>query len=207
MALKRGFVFCLVGPSGSGKTTLAGILKEKGVDKIITTTTRQPREGEVDGIDYFFVSKEQFLEDIAKNNFFEHVFVHENHYGTQKNVIEKVIQDGQMGAIILDVKGAFNLKETYLEDAVTIFLTTTQLVELESRLSNRNSGQEDKDTRLKAAKNELAFYNDHSEYFDYLMFTNHISEARAVLESVFIHEIVKRGTQLLFSEDFDEQCL
>lgn len=200
MNLKRGFIYCLVGPSGSGKTTLAANLRERGVNKIITTTTRQPREGEVNGVDYFFISEEEFYWNSGQDNFFEWQRIHNNLYGTSKTLIESFISEGKIGVIILDVSGAAKLKETYLEDVVTIFMTTNSIDILAERLELRNTTSEDFAARFQAAKEDLIFYNNNINAFDYLMYTNHTEDAGAVLDSLFDHELVKRGKQLKFND-------
>ena len=180
---KKGAILILSGPSGCGKSTL---LKEvyKEIDDYyfsISTTTRQPRVGEVDGVDYFFVSKEEFEEDIKDDNFLEYASVHGNYYGTSLKPINKALDEKKLVIFDIDVQG-HELVRNKLDSIVTsVFITTPSLKILEDRLNSRNT--DDKaviENRIKNAKDEVEYFRD----YDYLIINDNLEEASKQLVSI-----------------------
>lgn len=180
---KKGAILILSGPSGCGKSTL---LKEvyKEIDDYyfsISTTTRQPRVGEVDGVDYFFVSKEEFEEDIKDDNFLEYASVHGNYYGTSLKPINKALEEKKLVIFDIDVQG-HELVRNKLDSIVTsVFITTPSLKILEDRLNSRNT--DDKaviENRIKNAKDEVEYFRD----YDYLIINDNLEEASKQLVSI-----------------------
>ena len=104
---KKGAILILSGPSGCGKSTLLKEVYKEISDYYfsISTTTRDPRVGEVDGVDYFFVSKEEFENDIKENNFLEYALVHGNYYGTSLKPINKALEEKKLVIFDIDVQG------------------------------------------------------------------------------------------------------
>ena len=105
----------LVGPSGAGKSTIVKYLQSKAPDCFafsVSSTTRKPREGEVNGVHYHFVTKEDFLADVEEGNFLEHQEVHGNFYGTHKNQVEEAQNQGMICILDIDVKGALEVAQS-----------------------------------------------------------------------------------------------
>ena len=145
------------GPSGVGKTAIVERLIDRGAcQRAITATTRAPRSGEVDGVDYFFHDRAAFEAGIEKGEFLEHAEVHGNLYGTPKAPLEKQLADGQTVLLNIDVQGGERLMELEV-DAKFVFLLPPSTDELERRLRSRASDDEATIARrLDNARGELA---------------------------------------------------
>ncbi len=146
------------GPSGCGKSSLIKeILKiEKDTYFSISTTTREIRDGEKEGVNYFFVSKEEFEEDIKKGNFLEWAKVHDNYYGTSLKPIKEALENNKLVLLDIDVQGHAILKEKFPLLLTSIFITTPSQKELSKRLKNRDTDSEDIiKIRLQNAKEEM----------------------------------------------------
>jgi guanylate kinase len=201
--MRSGIIYCFAGPSGSGKTTLSEIFRknlEGVVSRIVTVTTRAPRDGEVDGIDYHFWTSDEFINAVTKDLFFEHEVVHGNYYGTLKTSLQDVISSSRSSVIILDVKGAIKLKETFPNDVVNVFMTCTHIAELRRRIETRNTTQEDIKMRLAAASKELDTYSSNVQKFDYLIVNDNLETSWTILANITFHERVKRGDVLSFKD-------
>ena len=160
----RGKLIIVSGPSGSGKSTVTKIVKDKlNIPLSISATTRNPREGEIDGKDYFFLSKEEFKNKIANDEFYEYAEVHGNYYGTLKKTVEENLDKGLNVILEIDVQGALIAKEKK-KDAVLVFFRTKDMDILEKRLRDRKTDSEEViQTRLKNAETELK-YEDKYNY-------------------------------------------
>ena len=194
---KKGAILILSGPSGCGKSTL---LKEvyKDISDYyfsISTTTRAPRIGEVNGVDYFFVTKEEFERDIRNNDFLEYAKVHDNYYGTSLKPINKALEEGKLVIFDIDVQG-HEIVRTKLNSIVTsVFITTPSLNILEQRLNTRNTDSaEIIEKRIKNAKGEVEFFQD----YDYLIINNNLETAAK--ELVCIANIARIKTKLFNKE-------
>ncbi|MFT5726246.1 MAG: guanylate kinase [Desulforhopalus sp.] len=188
--MKQGRLFVISAPSGAGKTTLLrGVMSSLVKVKFsVSHTTRNPREGEVDGVDYHFVSRDTFGQMIADNIFLEHADVHDNFYGTSHAAIEEQLQDGFDVILDIDVQGAAILRENPQVDAAFIFIAPPSLVELERRLRGRGTENEEKvQVRLINAKTELLS----SSKYEYLIVNSDIDEATNVLQAIIIAERAK----------------
>jgi guanylate kinase len=168
-------------PSGAGKTTLCDLLLKScpNMERAITCTTRPPRKGEVDGVDYYFLKAEDFLRRVQAGNFLEHATVYGNSYGLLKSELLSKLRAGKDLLLNVDVQGAATIRaaaqdEPELKDAlVTLFLTTPSLEVLEARLRNRNSDDPAViKKRLASAKQEVAQWKN----FDYLVISTTKSE-------------------------------
>ncbi len=180
----HGAILLISGPSGCGKSTL---LKEvyKDISEYyfsISTTTRAPREGEKNGVDYFFVSKEDFEKDIKDKNFLEYANVHGNYYGTSLKPVKEALKDGKLVIFDIDVQGHDLVKKTDLCSFLTsIFITTPTLKELESRLNNRAT--DSKDIIAKRVKNAKIEINSIDKY-DYFLINDNLDDASKKLVSI-----------------------
>ena len=160
----RGKLIIVSGPSGSGKSTVTKVVKDKlNIPLSISATTRNPRDGEIDGKDYFFLSKEEFKNKIANDEFYEYAEVHGNYYGTLKKTVEENLDKGLNVILEIDVQGALIAKEKK-KDAVLVFFRTKDMDILEKRLRDRKTDSEEViQTRLKNAETELK-YEDKYNY-------------------------------------------
>ena len=180
---KKGAILILSGPSGCGKSTLLKEVYKEINDYYfsISTTTRSPRVGEVNGVDYFFVSKEEFEQDIKENNFLEYALVHGNYYGTSLKPINKALDENKLVIFDIDVQG-HELVRNKLDAIVTsVFITTPSLKVLEDRLNSRNTDNKDViENRIKNAKAEVEYFRE----YDYLIINDNLEEASKQLVSI-----------------------
>ena len=161
-------------PSGGGKSTICKKLKEKKpeLEYSVSTTTRLPRQGEKNGEEYFFVSKNEFENMIKKNAFLEWAEVHGNYYGTSRKNIENCIKLGKTCILDIDVQGAMQVQKKY-PDALFIFLMPPSIKELENRLIKRGTdNKEAVKIRLNNAANEM----ECKKYYDYTIINNKIED-------------------------------
>ena len=185
----KGLLIVISAPSGTGKTTLCHmLLKEfKDLEFSISYTTRKPREGEVNGKDYFFVNKETFQKMIDEGDFLEWAEVYGNFYGTSKSQILRALNEGKDILLDIDTQGALNVKENFPE-AVLIFILPPSLEELERRLRNR--GTDDEETikkRLRIAREEIK----KALLYDYLIINDNLEVAFEKLKSIITAEKCK----------------
>ena len=195
----KGAILILSGPSGCGKSTL---LKEiyKNIDNYyfsISTTTRTPRAGEQDGVDYYFVSKEDFEKDIEEGNFLEWAKVHDNYYGTSLKPIIEALNDGKLVIFDIDVQGHKIVRKKLNSQVTSVFITTPSLSILKDRLYSRNSdSNEIIEKRLSNAKEEIDSFLD----YDYLIINDDLH--KATKEILAIANIARAKTKL-----FDKELL
>jgi guanylate kinase len=171
----------LSAPSGGGKTTLCNQILAARPDmaRAITCTTRAPREGERDGVDYYFLDATSFLKQVQAGNFLEHATVHGHSYGTLKSEVLGKLRLGRDVLLNVDVQGAASVRrraetDPELERAlVSVFLTPPSMSVLETRLRRRGTDTDDAiQKRLSAARQEIARWKD----FDYLLISRSVSE-------------------------------
>jgi guanylate kinase len=185
--MKQGRLFVISAPSGAGKTTLLrGVMSSLVKVKFsVSHTTRNPREGEVDGVDYLFVSRDTFGQMIADNIFLEHAEVHDNFYGTSHAAIEEQLQNGFDVILDIDVQGAAILRKNPQVDAAFIFIAPPSLVELERRLRGRGTENEEKvQVRLINARTELLS----SSKYEYLIVNRDVDEGTNLLQAIILAE-------------------
>lgn len=140
---KRGKLVVVSGPSGAGKGTILNeVLKAPEFVYSVSATTRAPREGEVDGKHYFFITREEFENKIADSGFVEYALYNGNYYGTPKDFVEKNIALGKNVILEIEVQGAMQIKES-VPDALFIFMTPESREELEKRLRERATENEE----------------------------------------------------------------
>ena len=157
---KRGVLFVFSGPSGVGKGTLKAKLFEEFADQIaysVSATTRGPREGEVDGKDYFFISRQEFERRVKNNEFLEHAEFAGNCYGTPRAYVEKLLDSGMNVVLEIDVQGALQVMKS-MPECVSVFILPPSFEELEHRLRGRGTETEEKvRERLETAKRDLPY--------------------------------------------------
>jgi guanylate kinase len=183
---KSGRLFVVSGPSGVGKDTLLDrVLQElAGVTRSISATTRPPRQGETDGKDYLFWSKEEFETGISENAFLEYALYGSNYYGTPRANVEHLLSKGVDVILKIEVQGAIHIKEI-LPKARLIFLQPPTFAELERRLRSRQTEEESKiQARLAIAKEELA----QRHKYHYLITNDDLEQAIATLKAILIAE-------------------
>jgi len=155
---KRGLLIVVSGPSGAGKDTVCNKLvdEQRNIWISVSMTSREPRKNEVNGKDYFFITKEEFEEKIKNEEFLEYAVVHNNqYYGTPKSKIEEKLSNGIDVILVIDIQGALKIKEQ-IEEALFIFILPPSMEELKKRLIERNTETKEKILeRFKAAYNEI----------------------------------------------------
>lgn len=172
---KQGTLVLFSGPSGVGKDTVLEVVlnKNKELQKSISLTTREIRENEIDGKDYYFISREAFDDMIKNNEVLEFAQYGKNLYGTPKAPIDRWLEEGKTIILKIEVQGAKKIKELY-PDAVGIFIMPPSMGELENRLRLRGTESEDDiKRRLDIAKSEI----EKSVDYDYLVVNDEIDLA------------------------------
>jgi guanylate kinase len=164
---RSGILFVVSAPSGTGKSTLCNNLRQSG-DFVfsISCTTRQPRKGEQNGEDYFFISKEEFKERVSRGEFLEHAEVHGNYYGTLKSQVLDFVRAGTDVILDIDVAGGRQIRECQdplvREALVDIFIMPPTMSELEKRLRKRGTETEEQiQVRLKNAAEEITVWPEY----------------------------------------------
>ena len=185
---KKGVLFVFSGPSGVGKGTLKAKLFEEFAGKIaysVSATTRGPREGEVDGKDYFFITRQEFENRVQNNEFLEHAVFAGNCYGTPRAYVEKLLNSGMNVVLEIDVQGALQVMQS-MPECVSIFILPPSFEELERRLRGRGTETEEKICqRLETAKREFPY----APKYDYQIVNGgDIDAAYAQLRAVFLKE-------------------
>jgi len=183
--MAKGFLMVLSGPSGSGKGTVSKALMERRDDIVfsVSTTTRKPRVGEVDGENYFFQTEEKFQDMVKNGEFLEYAFVHTNYYGTPKEFVMKEIEKGEIVLLEIDVQGALQIKKNYKE-AVFIFLLPPTMDELRDRIVKRGTEtEEDINTRFANAFMELDFVGEYDFFVVNDKVENAVKDIEAIIHS------------------------
>jgi guanylate kinase len=182
---ERGLLLVISGPSGAGKGTICKALLEKHDFWLsVSATTRQPREGEIDGQNYYFVSKEDFLERIEKNDFLEYANVYGNYYGTPKSSVLQMLDSGKDVILEIDIQGALKVKEAF-QEGIFIFILPPSMEELKQRIIKRGSETpESLMTRFKSAYKEINYVSKYS----YAVVNNTVDEAAKKIESIVVAE-------------------
>ncbi|MGA1846637.1 guanylate kinase [Deferribacter abyssi] len=186
----KGKLFVISAPSGAGKTSLCNKLLAKYPKRLrysISFTTREPRVGEVNGEDYFFIDEKEFKKMVDSGEFLEWAVVHGNYYGTSKKVIENFIKDGFDVILDIDPQGARQIKSKF-NDAIFIFIIAPSLKELRNRLINRRTESMEKiNLRLKNALKEIKFF----KMYDYLIINRFLNVAFEELDAIYKAEHLK----------------
>ena len=187
--MKRGLLIVLSGPSGVGKGTVRKkVFKDLSLNLAysISMTTRSPREKEVDGKDYFFIQKPQFLQKIEEQGFLEYSEHFENFYGTPKDFVLETLKDKDV-LLEIDVNGGLEIKKSY-PDAVLIMITPPSIQEIRNRLINRHTESEEKiNLRMQRIEYEL----DKQNLYDYSVVNDKLEQAIIDIENIIKSEKIK----------------
>ena len=165
---KKGMMFVLSSPSGAGKTTLTKKLAEHNSQFIISIshTTRKPRPNEINGKDYYFVSKEEFNSLVKKNSFFEYANIFDNCYGSLKKPVLELLSQGKDVLFDIDWQGTQQLKKIKGLSLVTFFILPPNIKVLKERLLNRHQGQEKSiEKRMNKFSEEVSHWNEYNYIF------------------------------------------
>ncbi len=172
-------LYILSAPSGTGKTTVVTKLTKKHpeeIARVVTCTTRKPRGREMNGKDYHFLSKQEFVQKINDGEFLEHQEIYGQHYGTLRSEVDKGINTGKVVFLIIDVQGAQELKRKI--DAKTIFLMPPTFHELERRIRSRKEDHEMAiEERLAKAREEIA----QGQQYDYVVTNDNLDETLKII--------------------------
>ena len=181
----RNILVVISGPSGVGKGTIVKLLldADKSLVESVSCTTRAPRAGEENGKDYFFISKEEFSDRIAANDFLEYDEHFGNFYGTPRSFVERQLKEKSV-ILEIEVVGALNVKRLMPSSAVLIMVAPPSMEELEKRLSGRGSeGDEELKTRMQRVRYEL----DQAPLYDYVIVND---DSRETMRKIM--EIIRR---------------
>lgn len=186
--MSRGILMVVSGPSGCGKgTVLAEIIKNDNIFYSVSATTRSPRPGETDGVNYYFLTKEKFEEMIANDGMLEYASYCGNYYGTPKKPVEDMLEKGCHVILEIEVQGAMKIKEK-CPDAVFIFILPPSLKELRRRLEKRGTESDEViEKRLGEAAGEIG----HAYKYDYAVVNGELSEAVDDLRAIIRAEELK----------------
>ena len=196
----KPFLLILSSPSGTGKTTLSKELlaSDKNIELSISCTTREKRDKEEHGKDYYFISENDFLEMIESGKLLEHTSIYKNRYGTPRIAVEKLLSEGKDVLFDIEWDGTKQLKEKIKENIVSIFVLPPSMQELEKRLRVRGTETEDKiQTRMTNAKIEIS----HWKYYDYVIINNSIETSMLQIRSILMAERLKRNKLNEFTEN------
>ena len=183
----KGQILIISGPSGSGKSTLLGRLLKEENDLYfsISSTTRAPRQGETEGVNYYFINKDEFKKGIDAGEFLEWAFVHGNYYGTSLKPVLKALEEGKIAIFDIDVQGFNIAKSKFAENITSVFITTASKNELKSRLQNRGTDSAQTiEKRLINAVGEM----EHILEYDYFLINDDLENCyenlRGILRSM-----------------------
>lgn len=184
---KTGLLIIVSGPSGVGKGTICKDLIKHNKDIFISTsmTTRLPREGEKDGREYYFVTKEEFMQRVEEGKFLEYAQVYNDYYyGTPKDKIQEQLDEGKDVILEIDIEGALQVKEK-IEEGVFIFLVPPSMKELKKRLMGRQTETKEKVLeRLKKAYQEINAFPK----YNYIIINDEIEDSRKRIEAIILAE-------------------
>ena len=195
MPNRRGLLIILSSPSGAGKSTLARRLRawDTSIEFSVSATTRKPREGEIDGQDYHFLSETAFKKQVADGEMLEHAHVFGNFYGSPKGPVEDAINTGRDILFDIDWQGAQQIKESAIRDHVlSIFLLPPSIGELKQRLVNRAKDDEKTiNKRMQKSWDEIS----HWDSYDYVLVNDDLDTTENALRNIVTAERLRRKQQ------------
>lgn len=188
----KGKIIIISAPSGCGKSTIIGEIMDRGNVELqfsVSATNRLPRKGETDGVNYYFLSTDDFLAKVAANEFVEFEEVYPGRfYGTLKSVIVRTIENGKNVVLDIDVKGGINVKKLFGDTAVTIFIMPPSVQALKERLINRGTDSPEViKQRVEKAEYEISFAGE----YDYTVVNDNLETAVDEVEKIIKDFIAK----------------
>ena len=195
---KEGVLLVISSPSGTGKTTICKKLLEydKNIHLSVSVTTRKKRKNEVEGIDYYFRTKKDFLNLKSKNSFIENALVFENYYGTLKSEVLVQLENGIDVLIDIDWQGTRQITKAMKGNLIKIFLLPPSINELKKRLSKRNSDSiKEINFRMSQALKEIKHYDE----YDYVLVNNNLDDTFQQIIKILEAERLKLSKQLYLS--------
>ena len=192
---KKGVLIVISSPSGAGKTTIAKKLtsKKSNIELSVSLTTRKPRVGEVNGVDYKFVSPNYFKQQIKQNAFLESAKVFDNFYGTLKQQITSKLNKGKNILLDIDWQGARQVKKKLPNDTVTIFILPPSLKELEQRLKKRERSIAFVKKRMSKAKQEIMHWTE----YDYAVVNKDLNSCLNKIKNILQIDSCKPRRQVI----------
>lgn len=187
---ERGILIVLSGPSGVGKGTVCAALRKVAPEIVysVSATTRTPRQGEVDGVNYFFKTREQFQQLIETDEVLEWAEYVGNFYGTPRRFVEETLRSGQDVILEIEVQGALQVKQKF-DEGVFIFLLPPSLDELENRIVTRGTETDEViRSRMSVAMDEIRLM----EHYDYAIVNDHVDTACAKIQAILAAEHCKK---------------
>ena len=196
---KEGVLLVISSPSGTGKTTICKKLLEydKNIHLSVSVTTRKKRKNEVEGIDYYFRSKKDFLNLKSQNSFIENAFVFENYYGTLKSEVLEQLENGIDVLIDIDWQGTRQITQAMKGNLIKIFLLPPSIDELKKRLSKRNSDSiKEINFRMSKALKEIKHFDE----YDYVLVNDNLDNTFKKIVKIIEAERLKLPKQLYLSD-------
>ncbi len=184
--MNKGLLIVVSGPSGAGKGTICKALlkNDENIEISVSATTRKPRTGEIDGINYFFHEKDEFQNMIANSDFLEYAEVYGNYYGTPRKPVEEKLNQGKDVLLEIDIQGALNVKKIF-PDGVFIFILPPSMKELKNRIVGRGTETEEAiNKRFKSAYDELKY----AFKYDYVVINDKVDLAAKKVEAILVAE-------------------
>ena len=194
MVGRRGLMLVLSSPSGAGKTTIARTLlaSDTNLTLSVSVTTRKPRPGEQDGVDYHFIDEPRFLDMIERGDLLEHALVYGNRYGTPRAPVQTALAAGRDVLFDIDWQGAQQLRTSAQADVVSVFILPPDVDELRRRLEDRASGSSDDiDRRLAQVADDVTRWPE----YDYVIINEHLERSLAQVKSVVTAERLRGRRQ------------
>lgn len=183
---KQGLLIVVSGPSGAGKDSVCNLVASKNPNLWISVscTSREMRNGEEEGVNYFYLTKDEFEEKIKNNDLLEYTVYNDNYYGTPLYKIKEKLNEGKDVVLVIDVQGALNVKKLY-KDAIFIFILPPSMEELKNRLIKRGTENYEKIiSRFKVAYKEI---NEISKY-NYVIINDILEDAANKMQSIIVSE-------------------
>lgn len=180
--IRKGLLLVVSGPSGAGKGTICKALLARNpqIQISVSATTRNPRAGEVDGINYHFIARDTFEARIAEDGFIEHARVYDNYYGTPKANVMAALEAGEDMLLEIDIQGAMQVRER-MPDGIYVFILPPSMSELKNRIIKRGSETEESlNKRFASAYQEIDFIKK----YDYYIINDDLENAVTTLESI-----------------------
>lgn len=191
--MTKGILYIISAPSGAGKTSLVQALVEMLPDVVVSVshTTRAMRPGEVDGVNYHFVSEKAYSTMVDEGMFLEHARVFDNHYGTSRQHLQEQLLQGKDVILEIDWQGARQIRQL-VTDCLSIFVLPPSKAALKQRLSNRGQDSDELiERRMRDAEGEMSHYGE----FDYIVINDDFEQAKQDLSAIFISNRMLQANQ------------